>query len=491
VNNAAITNLAYQRNGPGPLPGGKFTGMVIDLPALGRVRLTHVLSVRTETEVYLTDHPGVVAKLFDVSCGKADEISFGPYMEFAGEVANYGEILGIDSLRPYIPAYYGGNIDYTKKQAYIAIEYVDGQDLKSWCEEGARDGHPTEWVAELREAVYEALAIMRLFHKHGIILTDFKPDNVLRLRNRGIKFVDLGALFTPRHFREKDKFVYSATPDHAEVAIDASKMQTGVPPAVTSDIFSAGVALFEMATGGCRLVIDEQTADEILSCPAIFRFQDSQIRDIWRSYPHLREALPLLETQLKERQILFADLWHLFKGYLAHKVPDWESLAQEQQDSVILATGTTFILDQLPPRLQWLAGPIAQATVLRSIRLKTVEALMALISSPIAGGVLDDVREANCFIQYLRDLELPVGFVERLNTWEVRSDQATGHWAISAPAACGHLGDPAQVAFLRLARGDPYGHRYYDVVGDLEADDCEDTKLVLWHLRNDPCAWLS
>lgn len=465
--------------------------MAIDLPALGRVRLTHVLSVRTETEVYVTDHPGVVAKLFDVSCGKPDEISFGPYMEFAGEVANYGEIMGIESLRPYIPAYYGGNIDYTKKRAFIAIEHVDGQDLKSWCEEGARNGHPDEWVAELREAVYESLAIMALFHKHGIILTDFKPDNVLRLSNRGIKFVDLGALFTPRHFHDKDKFVYSATPDHAEVAIDASKVQTGVPPGVTSDIFSAGVALFEMATGSCRLVIDEHTADEILHCPAIFRFQDSQIRDIWRSYPHLRDVLPLLETQLKERQILFADLWHLFKGYLAHKVPDWESLAQEQQDSVILSTGTTFILEQLPPQLQWLAGPIAQATVLRSIRLKSVGALMALISSPITAAVLDNLRRTNGFVQYLRDLELPVSLVERLNAWDVRPDQATGHWAIGAPAACGQLGDPAQVVFLRLARGDAYGHRYYDVVGDLEADDREDTKLVLWHLRNDPCAWLS
>jgi len=490
VNNVGIANLGCQRDGSKPLPGGKFTGLAIDLPALGRVRLTHVLSVRTETEVYLTDHPGVVAKLFDVSCGRADEMSFGPYMEFAGEVANYGEILGIESLRPYVPVYYGGNIDYAKKQAYIAIEFVDGQDLKSWCEEGARNGHPAEWVADLREAIYEALAIMRLFHRHGMILTDFKPDNVLRLRNRGIKFVDLGAVFTPRHFREKDKFVYSATPDHAEVAIDASKVQTGVPPAVTSDIFSAGVALFEMATGGCRLLIDDHTADEILNCPAIFRFQDSQIRDIWRSYPHLRDALPLLETQLKERQILFADLWHLFKGYLAHKVPDWESLAQDQQDSVILATGTTFIMEQLPSPLQWLAGPIAQATVLRSMRLKTVDELMALLASPIEGEILDDLMSANGFAQYLRDLELTVGFVERLNTWEVRRDQTTGHWGIGAPAACGQLADPAQVAFLRLGYGDAYGHRYYQVVGDLEADDFEDSKLVLWHLRNDPCAWL-
>src|SRR4029079_3518188 len=118
----------------------------------------------------------------------------------------------------------------------------------------------------------------------------------------------------------------------------------------------AGVALFEMATGNSRLEIAEQTSEEILARPELYRFRDSQIRDLWKQYPHLKELLPLLETQLKEKRILFAEVWHLFKGYIGSKVPDWESITPQQRDQIILATGTTFIGEQLPEQLQWLAG---------------------------------------------------------------------------------------------------------------------------------------
>src|SRR5436853_186583 len=142
------------------------------------------------------------------------------------------------------------------------------------------------------------------------------------------------------------------------------------------DFIGTGVALFEMATGSSRLEISGETANEILADSGMFRFRDSQIRDLWKSYQHLKDVFPLLETQLRERRILFAELWHLLKGYVASKLADWESLPGEQRDQIILATGTTFIMEQLPPRLQWLAGPIAQATALRSMRLKTVAELM-------------------------------------------------------------------------------------------------------------------
>src|SRR2546427_2612945 len=46
--------------------------------------------------------------------------------------------------------------------------------------------------------------------------------------------------------------LFRSTPDYAELLIDAPNVQAGVPPTEASDIFSAGVALFEMATGADR-----------------------------------------------------------------------------------------------------------------------------------------------------------------------------------------------------------------------------------------------
>jgi len=471
-------------------PEGPFTGLTIDVAGLGKVQLTDVLKKNAETTIYHTAHPGIVVKTFDLSCGKADEISYGPYMSFGLELANFEDILAIEDLRPLVPAYYGANINYDRKCAFIAMEYLEGQNLKSWCEDAAVAGFESEWVEEFKEAVYDALSIMTRFHRHGMILIDFKPDNIIRLRERGIKFVDLGAFFTPRHYQATDKYVYSATPDYAELLIDASNVQAGVPPTEASDIFSAGVALFEMATGNSRLEIDGETGNEILNNPAIFLFRDSQIRDIWQSYPHLREVLPVLQTQLKERRILFSELWHLLKGYVANKLTDWEALPAEQRDQIILATGTTFIMEQLPPRLQWLAGPIAQATVLRSLRLKSVLDLMKLIANPVSEPVREDLEHRNCLVQYLRDLQRSVEFVNQLSAWQTRLNRETGHWAIAGPVACAQLMDDAQFTFVKQACSDEQGHRYFHIVGDSEADVYQDGKLTLWQLRNDHFAWL-
>ena len=471
-------------------PAGKFTGLIIDVAGLGKVELTDVFKQSSETTIYHTAHPGIVVKTFDLSCGKADEISYGPYLSWKLELANFEDILGIEELRPLVPAYYGANIDYDKKYAFVAMEYLAGQDLKSWCEEASRAEFEGDWVEEFKEAVYEALAIMTRFHNHGIVLIDFKPDNIIRLREKGIRLVDLGAFFTPRHYNATDKYLYSATPDYAELLIDASNVQAGVPPTEASDIFSAGVALFEMATGASRLEIDGNTADEILNNPAIFLFRDSQIRDIWQAYPHLKEALPVMETQLRERRILFSEFWHLLKGYLAHKQTDWESLSGEQRDQLILATGTTFVMEQLPPHLEWLASPIVQATVLRSMRLKRVADLMKLIANRISAAVREDMENHNGLLQYLRDLQRSVGFVEQLSAWEARLDRETGHWAIAAPVACAQLMDDARFTFLKQAYGDEQGHRYFQIVGDIEADGFQDGKLTMWDLRNDHYAWL-
>jgi serine/threonine protein kinase len=470
----------------------KFAGLKIDLPGLGRLALTEIFKQTTETTIYRSDNPNIVVKVFDLDCDsdRPDEVAYGPYTRFGLEIANFEDIIKHDSLRRFVPTYYGASINYENKYAYIAMEFFRGEDLQTWCDNAANEGYPDEWVDEFKEAIYEAFSILTQFHKLGIVVIDFKPDNILRVGERGVKFVDMGAFFTPRHHKSPEKYVYTATPDYAELLIDVSNMDTGLPPSEAADIFSAGVAMFEMATGHSRLEIAEDTAEEILSRPEIYRFRDSQIKDLWKAYPHLQPLLPLVGTQLHERRLLFSEVWHVLKGYIAGKVPDWETLEQGQRDQIILATGTTFITEQLPEPLQWLAGPIAHSTVLRSIRLKKVSELLALIRNPVPEPAQDDLEHFNTLIQYLRDLERSTEFVHHLNTWDTKLDEETGHWAVAAPTAYSHLSDNALFTFLKEAGRDPYGHRFFEIVSDLEADDYQDAKLTLWHLQDDHQAWL-
>ncbi len=475
---------------PEPNSRRDYAGLEVELVGAGRVRLTYPVAQNSETAIYHTTTPDIAVKLFDLNCAKSDEISYGPYMGFGVEVANFQDIQVIEDLRSLVPTYYGAHVDYEKKYAYIAMEYLQGVNLKQWCEQSVGENYPGDWLADFKQIVFQSMAIMTRFHQHGILLLDFKPENIIRLSEGGIRFVDLGGFFTPRHYNATDKYVYSATPDYAELLIDAPNVQAGVPPTEASDIFSAGVALFEMATGSSRLEIDAGTAQEILHEPSIFRFRDSQIRDLWKSYPHLKDLLPSVETQLKEGRVLFSELWHLLKGYVASKVADWDQLSSEQHDGIILATGTTFVLEQLPEHFQWLAGPISQSTVLRSIRLKRIADLMKLVESPIDPGIADDLRHHNLFCQYLCDLRSDIDPAAQMNTWDVCCNEQSGHWGIGAPAAFMQITESASFIFLKRRFTSPEGHRFYDMVGELEADTDFNGPVTLFHFRNDHFAWL-
>jgi hypothetical protein len=245
-----------------------------------------------------------------------------------------------------------------------------------------------------------------------------------------------------------------------------------------------------MATGDSRLVLNAKTAEEMLQTPSVYRFRDSQIADVWRAFPHLRDSLPLVRSQLQERRLLFSEVWHLLKAYLNAKVPDWESLPPAQQEQLLLTTGTTFILEQLPPPLAWLAGAIARATVLRSLRARSLPDLVQVLGNPAPEHALEDIRQHNCLVQFLRGLELEPEFLSRLNLWDVRLDRRSGHWTIAAPLAARELAANAQFIHVRRSGNDEEGHTYWHTVDEAEADLVEGVRACIAHLRRDHQAWL-
>jgi len=474
-----------------PVSAGKYAGLTLPAQGLGQLQLTQLLHQNSETSIYATSHPGLVAKMFDLDCGKADEVSYGPYIGYKVEVENWEDLQSIDELRLRVPAYYGSNIDYERKFAYIVMEFLEGQNLLAWCQTAAEEGYPGEWAADFRAALYETLEIVKLFHKHGIVLIDFKPDNVIRLADGIVKFVDLGAFFTPRHSQETESYAYSATPDYAELIIDTSSVQTGQPLKQGADIFSAGVALFEMATGHSRLGIADDCAEQMLGLPEIYLFRDSQIRDIWHGYPHLKPLLPTLHTQLTERQILFSEFWHLLKGFLASQVPNWETSQESEHRQILLETGTNFISDQLPDALKWLAEPIARATTLRSFRIPSIAELGQRLAAPIPKEIQDDLAQHNNVMLKARELDPHPDFREPLNTWEVRLNPQTGHYAIASRRLCAiELNQSALFIFLKETNRDPEDRRYYTFATDLEADYTAEEPLTLQKLATDGNAWI-
>jgi hypothetical protein len=198
-----------------------------------------------------------------------------------------------------------------------------------------------------------------------------------------------------------------------------------------------------------------------------------------------------LQTQLRERRILFAEFWHLLKGFLGNQVAGWDEMEEEAKWEMLLETGKNFISDQLPDALKWLAEPIARATTLRSHRLTHIRELLTFLAEPVTEEIWRQTLAENPVVQMARDLEPAVEFTETFNTWELRFNTTANRWAISARRLAGtELSHIAPFTFLKETSRDTMGHRFFEVVGDLEADILMEERLTLARVGQDPTCWI-
>ncbi len=139
---------------------------------------------------------------------------------------------------PNIVAVY--DVSHSDDLDYIVMELIDGITLKQYMQ---KKGEPLNW----REALHFITQIMKgLSHAHsrGIIHRDIKPHNIMVLRDGRVKVADFGiARLTSAAqntlTQEALGSVHYISPEQARGSyIDAR-----------SDIYSAGVVLYEMLTG--------------------------------------------------------------------------------------------------------------------------------------------------------------------------------------------------------------------------------------------------
>ena len=132
---------------------------------------------------------------------------------------------------------------------YIVMELIDGFTLKQYMERRGK----MDW----REALHFIIQIMRgLSHAHsrGIIHRDIKPQNIMVLRDGSVKVADFGIACLANSqtlTQEALGSVHYISPEQAR----------GDRTDARSDIYSAGVVLYEMLTG--RLPFEGDSAVSI------------------------------------------------------------------------------------------------------------------------------------------------------------------------------------------------------------------------------------
>ncbi|HLM72887.1 MAG TPA: serine/threonine-protein kinase, partial [Polyangiaceae bacterium] len=145
------------------------------------------------------------------------------------------------------------DVDDAQGAPYMVLEYIEGRSLREAMTERAHDTAVA--VVELMLPVARAHA-----HAMGIVHRDLKPENILLADGGQVKVVDFGiAKHVPRELMQTLPAEPASQPDTTALTQDGTLVGTmpymspeqwlGEPLDGRTDIWAAGIILFELATG--------------------------------------------------------------------------------------------------------------------------------------------------------------------------------------------------------------------------------------------------
>lgn len=122
---------------------------------------------------------------------------------------------------------------------YLAMEYVDGQTLRQALREYDRLDVPVAL-----EAIDSILAALSAAHKAGFVHRDVKPENVLISNEGRVKVADFGLARAMSSPGTESRGLLLGTVNYISPDQALGELATA-----RSDVYSAGIVLFEMLTG--------------------------------------------------------------------------------------------------------------------------------------------------------------------------------------------------------------------------------------------------
>ncbi|MBI2931581.1 MAG: protein kinase [Planctomycetes bacterium] len=167
-------------------------------------------------------------------------------VEFVHRFRREGELLArlIDS---HVVQVFGAG--EAEGEHYLAMEYVDGQDLASAIRSGRR--FSVEEVLDL--AVQTAMALKAAW-RFRIVHRDIKPSNIIITKDKQVKVMDFGLAKNPELELTRTDLIMGTA------KYIAPEQATGGSVDIRADIYSLGVVLYEMATGSAPFTGDSPTA---------------------------------------------------------------------------------------------------------------------------------------------------------------------------------------------------------------------------------------
>jgi eukaryotic-like serine/threonine-protein kinase len=132
--------------------------------------------------------------------------------------------------------------------AFLAMELLEGTDLRTRLKEGAL---PPAEAVEVARQVAEGLGFA---HERGIVHRDVKPGNIMLLERGRAKIMDFGLARMRAADHKTVTGMVLGTPKYM-----SPEQVAGSPVDQRSDLFSLGIVLYEMLTGGRLFGAEDMT----------------------------------------------------------------------------------------------------------------------------------------------------------------------------------------------------------------------------------------
>ena len=142
---------------------------------------------------------------------------------------------------PNITLIHDAVFDEAQNRFYIIMEYVKGEPLSDIIRQWT-GAIPLEMILDITIGLVEALEFA---HAHGIVHRDIKPANVI-LQTDGVQLTDFGIAGLMSLLAEGSDYIVG-TP-----AYISPEQIEGLPLDGRADLYSLGIMLFEMTSGGER-----------------------------------------------------------------------------------------------------------------------------------------------------------------------------------------------------------------------------------------------
>ncbi|HEX8410229.1 MAG TPA: protein kinase [Thermoanaerobaculia bacterium] len=363
--------------------------------------------------------------------------------------------------------------DYGSEEgaAYSVTELLEGETLRRRIVEG-----PIPWrkAAEIGAAIADGLAAA---HAKGIIHRDLKPENIFLTTDGRVKILDFGIaqLVRPEQQQSEDGLDPSMLPTapiktdpHAVVGTAgymAPEQLRGEPVDATTDIFSLGALLYEMATGRpafIRATVIDSLSAILTETPDVFTVSERLI-----PYELARVIQRCLEKKRTERFQSARDLAFALRAVGTSIALSFQTPVERKRKILYVTAAAITLLALAAGWFFTRNGFIGDFQIVRNAAPRTFRSIAIL---PFVNATGD--REA----EYLSDgvTETLINTLAQVPGLRVMSRTSVFHYK-GRPANPVHIGKELNVSAVVIGRIETAGER---LVVSAELIDARDNALI-------------